>query len=77
VVGEDGELTRKSRAVGAVLERLGGVWLVLGLMLQATPRRVADFGYDVVGHSRHRLAGRLQAGVCALLSPRLAARMLP
>jgi predicted DCC family thiol-disulfide oxidoreductase YuxK len=49
----------KSRAVAGVLERLGGLWWLLGRLLRAVPRPLADFGYDCVGRIRYWLGGRV------------------
>lgn len=54
----------KSRAVAGVLERLGGLWSLVGHVLRMIPRRIADFGYDAVGAIRYRLGGRVT--VCPL-----------
>ena len=57
----------KSRAVAGVLEYMGGLWWMLGKLLRAIPRPVADAGYDLVGRARYRLAGQITA--CPLLPP--------
>ena len=57
----------KSRAVAGVLERLGGLWWLLGKLLRLVPRALADAAYDVIGRVRYRLAGRLTT--CPLLPP--------
>lgn len=74
VVDGQGRLERKSRAVGAVLERLGGLWLVPAALLRIFPRSLSDAAYDLVGRWRYRLAG--QAPACALPPPEFAPRML-
>lgn len=65
----------KSRAVIAILERLGGLWWLLARALRLLPRGLADLGYDGVGRIRYRLAGRIDG--CPLLPPTIAARLLP
>jgi len=57
----------KSRAAAAVLERLGGLWWLLGKLLRLIPRPIADAGYDLVGRLRYRLAGELRT--CPILPP--------
>ena len=59
--------TVKSRAVAGVLERLGGLWWLLGRLLRLVPPPLADLGYDVIGRLRYRLAGRFAS--CPLLPP--------
>jgi predicted DCC family thiol-disulfide oxidoreductase YuxK len=54
----------KSRAVAGVLERLGGLWSLLGRVLRMIPLAIADRGYDIVGAIRYRLGGRV--AVCPL-----------
>lgn len=76
VVGEDGGMLTKSRAVTAVLRRLGGLWLLPAFALELLPRGVGDRAYDLVGRWRYRLAGRAQPAACALLPAQFAARML-
>lgn len=72
----DGSLELKSRAVAAVLERLGGVWLLFAIVLRAIPRGVADAGYDFVGRWRYLLAGRTSMATCPLFPAEAAARVL-
>jgi predicted DCC family thiol-disulfide oxidoreductase YuxK len=65
----------RSRAVAAILERLGGVWYVLGRALRLLPRSLADRAYDTVGRVRLRLGGHVDA--CPLPAASHAARLLP
>jgi predicted DCC family thiol-disulfide oxidoreductase YuxK len=74
VVGGDGRVERKSRAVGAVLERIGGLWLVPAAVLRLLPRAVSNGGYDLVGRLRYRIAGR--AAACTLPPSAFATRLL-
>jgi len=62
----------KSRAVAGVLEHLGGLWLLLGKLLRAIPRPIADAAYDFVGRMRYRLGGAAKA--CAILPAERIAR---
>ena len=66
VVGEDGSVEVKSRAVAAVLERLGGLWLMPAAILRVMPRSFADMAYDLVGHWRYRIARRGESRLCPL-----------
>jgi len=56
----------RSRAVGAMLRRLGGGWGFLGRLVTFFPAGLADPAYDLVAGRRHRF-GRVSA--CALLNP--------
>jgi predicted DCC family thiol-disulfide oxidoreductase YuxK len=71
-----GSVATRSRAVAAVLARLGGLWLVAAALLGATPRVIADAGYDAVGRVRLRLARRYD-GRCAVPPAAVASRLLP
>jgi predicted DCC family thiol-disulfide oxidoreductase YuxK len=73
VLCPDGTVRLRSRAVAHVLERLGGLWRLVALLIYAVPRPVADLGYDTVALIRRRLLPR-PAGLCPLLPPALAAR---
>ena len=74
VVDEHGGVERKSRAVAALLQRLGGLWLVPATLLRILPRALCDAGYDLVGRWRHRIVD--PSASCELLPPAFAARML-
>lgn len=76
VVGKDGQVELKSRAVAAVLGRLGGLWLLPAAVLRLLPRAAADMAYDFVGRWRYRLAGYGQRRACPLTSTGFADRML-
>lgn len=76
VLGEDGELEIKSRAVAAVLERLGGLWLLPAAALRALPRAFADATYDLVGRWRYRLVGPRRGAVCPITPIAFASRIL-
>ncbi len=64
VLVDAGGIAVKSRAVAGVLERLGGLWWFVAKLLRLVPRPLADFGYDVVGRVRQRLA---RGSTCPLL----------
>jgi predicted DCC family thiol-disulfide oxidoreductase YuxK len=63
----------KSRAVAGVLEHIGGLWFLLGKLLRAVPRPIADAGYDLIGRMRYHLGGRIPKS-CAVLPPGRIAR---
>lgn len=56
----------KSRAVAAVLQRLGGVWRPLGAFIALVPVAVADWTYDWVAQRRRSWFSRPK-GACPLL----------
>lgn len=76
VIDAAGNRSTKSRAAIAILERLGGLWLLPAYLLDAIPRGLADHGYDLVGRWRHRLGGRKDLLTCPT-DAGLAGRMLP
>jgi len=51
------------------------LWL-LGSLLGAIPRPIADGGYDLIGRIRYRLAGRLAEDSCPWVPAQIASRML-
>ena len=57
---DEGELYYKSTAVLKILQKLGGVWLVLGVFL-IIPRFIRDFVYDVIAKYRYRIWGKLES----------------
>jgi predicted DCC family thiol-disulfide oxidoreductase YuxK len=71
----DGELRTRSVAVVAILQRMGGLWTLLGWLLWAIPRPLRDLGYDAVGAVRIRVFGRAE-GLCPMVTPKLAQRLL-
>nr|WP_225444389.1 DUF393 domain-containing protein [Pseudomarimonas arenosa] len=76
VVDQAGRRETKSRAVAAVLERLGGLWLPLAWLLRLLPRGLADYGYDLLGRWRYLLAGRIESAACRVVAGS-AHRLLP
>ena len=52
---EDGRLLVRSDAALHILERLGGVWRVIGTVGRAIPRPLRDWAYDGVARIRKRL----------------------
>jgi predicted DCC family thiol-disulfide oxidoreductase YuxK len=72
--GTPGEaLLAKSRAVFAMLDRLGGPWLLVRV-LRLLPRSVLDFAYDQIARRRYRWFGRYDA--CPLPAPGARAKFL-
>ncbi|MBI5365176.1 MAG: DUF393 domain-containing protein [Planctomycetes bacterium] len=55
VVAADGRVLARSAAVVHVLQRLGGLWRVLGTLLALVPRPWRDHGYDALARTRKRL----------------------
>jgi predicted DCC family thiol-disulfide oxidoreductase YuxK len=51
----DGTILLKSAGALHILERLGGLWRVLGLFLYLIPLGVRDYGYDAIARTRHSL----------------------
>ncbi|HEX4045378.1 MAG TPA: DCC1-like thiol-disulfide oxidoreductase family protein [Gammaproteobacteria bacterium] len=63
----------KSDAVIELLHYLGGLWRILGLMLNAIPRFVRDWGYDGVGNMRYKVFGQT-TDVCPIMPSELKCR---
>jgi len=61
-----GQAHDKSDAVIGVLNHMGGIWLLFGYALRLFPKALRDFGYDVIGKIRYRLAGKTQTA-CQLI----------
>jgi predicted DCC family thiol-disulfide oxidoreductase YuxK len=62
----DGRFLTRSTAVIRILERLGGVWRCLGVVLALVPSSVGDLAYDFIARNRLRLL-RLQASSCPIV----------
>jgi predicted DCC family thiol-disulfide oxidoreductase YuxK len=54
----DEHLLPRSDAIIFVLKELGGVWKLLGFVLQLMPRPVRDGAYRLLARSRYRVFGR-------------------
>lgn len=65
----------RSTAIVHVLKGLGGVWKVLGFLLQIIPRPIRDWGYKLVVKNRYRWAGKRDT--CRLPTPEERAVFLP
>lgn len=56
----DERLAVRSDAVIAVLQRLGGGWRLLGILLRLLPGRLRDWGYRLVAAQRYRIFGKYE-----------------
>src|SRR5712672_3275126 len=63
----DERLLPRSDAIIFVLKKLGGIWKLLGLVLQLLPRPLRNAAYRLVPRNRYRLFGRFET--CMLPSP--------
>jgi predicted DCC family thiol-disulfide oxidoreductase YuxK len=70
----DERLLPLSDAIIFVLKGLGGIWKVLGLLLQLLPRPLRDAAYRLVARNRYRIFGRFET--CMLPSPESRNRFL-
>jgi predicted DCC family thiol-disulfide oxidoreductase YuxK len=74
VVGTaEGRVLTRSRAVIHVLDRMGGMWRLIGLAACLIPSAFRDFAYDAVARVRYRLFARPQ-DTCPILPPSLRTR---
>ncbi len=69
----DGVLHVRSDAVAHILDRLGGLWRVVGWLLRAVPRPVRDWAYDGVARVRKRIFAAPK-DVCPLMPDELRGR---
>ena len=74
LVSDDG-VELESDAVIGCLDRLGGLWRLLGYILKATPKRVRDWGYQLVGRNRYRIFGR-KTELCPIMPAEMRRRFL-
>ena len=72
----DGRLLLKSDAWLHILQRLGGMWKVVGAVMSIVPRALRDLAYDFVARIRFGIFGRRE-DVCPLVPPELRGRFLP
>jgi predicted DCC family thiol-disulfide oxidoreductase YuxK len=75
VLTDDGRVLVRSAATRRILSRLAWWWRVAGAVLGVLPRGFADWGYDVIARSRHRLFKR-PSEACPVVPPELRARFL-
>lgn len=71
----DEKLRLRSDAVTFVLQRMGGLWTLLGWLLWMIPRPLRNFGYDAIGAVRYRIFGH-SAGTCPIVAPRMRTRLI-
>jgi len=76
VVNPDAKLHVKGAAVQVLLADLGGLWRLLGLVLNLLPGRAQDLLYDLVARNRIRVFNRTEEA-CPLMPPELRERFLP
>jgi len=60
VTDEKNRILVRSEAVIYVAKRLGGLWFIGATLLSVVPRRVRDFGYDLVASMRKKIMGTTQ-----------------
>jgi len=73
VVQLDGKTLRKSKAVFAVLKKLGGVWAIAGVF-GALPEGLLNRAYDLVAEHRYKVFGKKET--CRLPTPEERARFV-
>lgn len=73
VVEIDGKKYRKSKAVFAVLKKLGGLWGIVGVV-GMLPESLLNKGYDLVAENRYKLFGKKET--CRLPTPEERARFI-
>ncbi len=76
IVDDAGRVLTKGNAVIHMLERLGGLWRVLGAIYRMLPKGLRDLGYSCVGAIRHRLFQR-PAGLCPIVEKEQRYRFRP
>lgn len=76
VITPDGRALLRSAGVIFVFTRLSPGWRRVGRVLRWIPRRVRDWGYDMVARLRRRLA-KPPVSACPLHPPELKHRFLP
>jgi predicted DCC family thiol-disulfide oxidoreductase YuxK len=69
----DGRLLMRSDAIVHLLQRLGGLWRILGVLFAIVPRTLRDAGYDFIARIRYRIFGRTK-DACPLIPPDLRKR---
>jgi predicted DCC family thiol-disulfide oxidoreductase YuxK len=71
----DGRVLSRSASTREILRRLPARWRLVGVMLAIVPRPIADWGYDAIARSRHRLFKKPD-GACPIVPPELRSRFL-
>lgn len=72
----EGEFIFRSKAVLAVLMRLGGVYASVAGILSWVPQFISDFVYDLVAAYRKKIFGKAE-GLCPMIPPELRDRFYP
>jgi predicted DCC family thiol-disulfide oxidoreductase YuxK len=73
VVQIDGKTLRKSKAVFAVLKKIGGVWGMVSVV-GALPEGFLNRAYDMVAENRYKIFGKKET--CRLPTPEERARFV-
>jgi len=68
-----GETLVRSDAAVYLLQRLGGLWRILGILFAVLPKRMRDAMYDFVARVRYRIFGR-EKDACPIIPPDLRSR---
>lgn len=71
----DDRVLLRSDAVVHLLQRLGGLWRVIGIVFGLIPRALRNVGYDFIARIRYRIFGRTK-DACPLMPPDLRSRFL-
>lgn len=71
----DGRVLSRSASTREVLRHLPIQWRLAGAILAIIPRPIADWAYDAIARSRHRLFKKPE-GTCPLVPPELRGRFL-
>ena len=70
---ETGELLSRSTAIAYMLQRLGGLWRIAGVVLGLVPRPLRDFAYNLVARTRYQVFGK-KKDHCPVIPPELRGR---
>lgn len=73
VVQIDGQTLRKSKAVFAVLRKLGGIWGIAS-SVGSLPESFLNMAYDMVAENRYKIFGKKET--CRLPTPEERSRFL-
>lgn len=55
------QLASRSAAAIVVLRELGGIWGILGGLLQLLPKALRNWGYNLVARHRYRIFGKYES----------------
>ena len=73
---QNGETLYKSDAVISLLERLGGIWCIMGKIIKFIPKILRDTLYDLIAKIRYKLAGKIEDKTCPLLEKNYQSKIL-